>query len=44
MLLEAEEEAEAELVTKEEEDEVLIIVRAEMIQNLKGSYIRVLLM
>ena len=41
MLLEV--EAEEELVIEEEEVEVLIIVTAKMIQNMKRSYNRILL-
>ena len=41
MLLEV--EAEEELVAEEEKVEVLIIVTSEMIQNLKRSYSRTLL-
>ena len=41
MLLEV--EAEEELVTDEEEDEVLVIVTVEMMLNMKRSYSRLLL-
>ena len=41
MLLEV--DAEEDLVTEEEEDEVLVIVIAKMILKMKRSYIRVLL-
>ena len=41
MLLEV--EAEEDLVTQEEEDEVLVIVTSEMILKMKRSYSRVLL-